>query len=40
MKDNNLELELRRYEVSDWNDKITYEKHYYNGFSGMDGTDF
>ena len=37
MATNNLELELRRYEPSAWNDKITYEKHYYNGFSGMEG---
>jgi len=37
MNSNNLELELRRYELSAWNDKITYEKHYYNGFSGIEG---
>jgi len=34
---NNLELALRCYEPSPWNDKITYEKHYYNGFSGLEG---
>lgn len=37
MKTDNLELELRCYEISEWNDKITYEKHYYNGFSGLEG---
>ncbi|MDR0423004.1 MAG: hypothetical protein LBH46_00250 [Rickettsiales bacterium] len=37
MQHNNLELELRRYEPSTRNDKITYEKHYYNGFSGLEG---
>lgn len=37
MKTDNLEMELRRYELSQANDKITYEKHYYNDFSGMEG---
>jgi hypothetical protein len=39
MKDNNLETALRRYELSPWNDKVTYEKHYYNGFSGLEGVE-
>jgi len=37
MKTNNLEMELRRYEPSQADDKITYEKHYYNDFSGLEG---
>ena len=39
MKSNNLELELNRFEASEWNDKITYEEHIYNGFSGIEGSE-
>ncbi len=39
MKSNNLELALREYNPSSWNDKITYEKHLYNGFSGLEGAE-
>ena len=37
MKQDNLELALREYNPSVGNDKITYEKHYYNGFAGIEG---
>ena len=37
MKTDNFEMELRRYEPSPADDKITYEKHFYNDFSGMEG---
>jgi hypothetical protein len=36
MKDNDFELALKRFEYSESNDELTYEKHYYNGFSGME----
>jgi len=32
-------LELQRYELSPSNDKITYDKHCYNGFSGAEGAE-
>jgi len=32
----NLEFELRRFELSQSNDKINYEKHSYNGFLGIE----
>jgi len=36
MKDTNFEMALKRFDTSDWNDKIGCEKHYYNGFSGLE----
>lgn len=33
---NNLELELKRIEYSDSNDKISFEHHSYNRFSGLE----
>jgi hypothetical protein len=39
MKTNNLELELRRYELSDLDDKISFEENCYNDFSGYQGVD-
>ncbi|MDO9629012.1 MAG: hypothetical protein Q7I99_03840 [Acholeplasmataceae bacterium] len=39
MKTNNFELELRRYELSDLEDKISYEENCYNGFLGYQGVD-
>ena len=37
MKSNNLELALRRFEISQENDTLSYENHYYNDFSGVEG---
>ena len=39
MKTNNLEFELRKFEMSQWDDKKNYEKHTYNGFLGIEGYD-
>lgn len=39
MKINSIEFELRRFELSQSNDKINYEKHSYNGFLGIEGRD-
>jgi len=36
MKDTDFEIALRRFDTSDPNDKIGYEKHYYNDFSGLE----
>ena len=36
MKSNNLELALRRFEISPENDTFSYENHYCNGFSGLE----
>lgn len=36
MKSNNLELALRRFEISQENDIIPYENHYCNDFSGAE----
>ena len=37
MKDTDFEKALKRFELSDWNDKVTCEQHYYNGFSFQQG---
>lgn len=39
MKNNNLELELRRVEFSTPNDKVSFERHSYNGVWGSQGVD-
>lgn len=39
MKNNNLELELRKVEFSVPNDKIPFEQHSYNGILGSEGVD-
>ena len=36
MKSNNLELALRRFEISQENDALSYESHYCNDFSGAE----
>lgn len=39
MKSRNLELALRQFEISDDNDTISYIDHFYNGFSGAEGSE-
>ncbi len=39
MKSNNFELALQRFEISSDNDTISFENHYFNGFSGAEGAE-
>ena len=39
MKSNNLELALRRFEISPQDDSVSYDGHYCNGFSGAESSE-